>query len=104
VADLRVQQARVRMPGSLQGTASAVLRLLVRLSLAHSEEAEAPARRGHACLVIMAARRHGKAIAGVRFPEQAPCGRSSMAELPLPKQVTRVRFSSSAPCDRGVSG
>ena len=36
-----------------------------------------PGRPAHACLVIMAARRHGKAAAGVRFPEQALCGRGA---------------------------
>ena len=58
----------------------------------------------HACLVVTAARRHGKAIVGVQFSEQAPCGCGATAAHHLAKVRVRVRFPVSAPCDRSVSG
>jgi hypothetical protein len=85
VADLLVRQPRMHMPGGVQGAGAAVLRLLVGIPLAYPPEAEAPASPGHACLVIMAARRHGKAIAGVRLPEQA---QGMPAVIPSPQVTT----------------
>ena len=53
-------------------------------------------RQLHACLVITAARRLGKAVVPVRSWEQAPCGCSAVAAHHLAMVKTRVRFPVSA--------
>lgn len=53
--------------------------------------------RNHACLVVMAAHRHGKAVVGVRFSEQA----LAFGRVVVISETTQINR---APCRRGAAG